>query len=178
MIGLKTDIVELQEYTVEWEYAFQNEKSELIRQCGKYVYDIQHIGSTAIKGCIAKPIIDIGIAIIDFSEGYKIRDQLDPDLYNYKGEYGISGRHYIEKGNKELQTHHIHIFEKTNEHFKNHILFRDYLIKHEEYIKEYCNLKKELILKYRNDREGYTESKNTFIKMILKKANEEFKKGI
>jgi len=63
MIGLKRGIVELAPYTYEWKEEYNKEEKLLYSVIGKYVLDIQHVGSTSIEGLDAKPIIDIAVAV-------------------------------------------------------------------------------------------------------------------
>lgn len=93
MIGLKRGIVELAPYTAEWRRLFEEEKARLQAAIGQYVLDIQHVGSTAIPGMIAKPIIDIGIAVRDFEEARVCILPIEQLGYEYRGEQGIPRRH-------------------------------------------------------------------------------------
>jgi len=77
------------------------------------------------------------------------------------------------KGTPECRTHYIHIEVIGSKYWTNHILFRDYLLKHREYIKEYEKLKQEMQKLYKDNRKQYTAHKNEFIKSILDKAKSE-----
>jgi GrpB-like predicted nucleotidyltransferase (UPF0157 family) len=63
MVGLKGGIVVLSPYTPKWQQVYSKEKLQIETTIGEYILDIQHIGSTSIPGMIAKPIIDIAIAV-------------------------------------------------------------------------------------------------------------------
>jgi GrpB-like predicted nucleotidyltransferase (UPF0157 family) len=63
------------------------------------------------------------------------------------------------------------MFEVGNDHWKNHLLFRNYLRSHREVAEEYERLKTDLAIKYETDREAYTEGKGTFIEDVLKQAS-------
>jgi len=90
MISLKRGIVELVPYTAEWRRLFEEEKARLQAAIGQYVLDVQHVGSTAIPGLIAKPIIDIGIAVRDFEARVCI-GPIGQLGYEYRGEQGYRG---------------------------------------------------------------------------------------
>ena len=109
MIGLPRGVVQLVPYTTEWIRLFEAEKARLQAAIGEHVLDIQHVGSTAIPGMIAKPIIDIGIAVEAFEEARVCVQPVESLGYEYRGEQGIPRRHYFVKGDPRI--HHIHMNE-------------------------------------------------------------------
>jgi GrpB-like predicted nucleotidyltransferase (UPF0157 family) len=167
-IGLKKGVVKLAPYSSEWPKLFEEEEKLLRGLIGKYVIDIQHIGSTSIPGMTAKPILDIGIAIARFQEGKRCVKPIESLGYEYKGENGIPGRHYFAKG--DPRTHHLHMLELDSEEWRKHIIFRDFLRENKEMAREYARLKRDLAEKFRNDRLSYTEGKSDFVAEILKMA--------
>ncbi len=166
VIGLKRGAVELRAYTAEWRPLFEEEKARLQAVIGQYVLDIQHIGSTAIPGMIAKPIIDIGIAVLDFEETRVCIGPIEHLGYEYRGEFGIPRRHYFVKG--DPRTHHIHMNEIESRDWRDQIVFRDYLIQHAELAKEYAELKAELTRRFPTDRDAYQDGKASFIDRVLR----------
>jgi GrpB-like predicted nucleotidyltransferase (UPF0157 family) len=168
MIGLERGIVRLVPYTKEWERLFQAERPRLRAAAGKYVLDIQHVGSTSIPGMVAKPIIDIAIAVESFEEAAVCIKPIEQLGYEYKGENGIPRRHFFAKGNP--RTHHVHINEIGGRNWKDLILFRDYLVQHAEIAKEYAELKLELARRYPTDRQSYLDGKAPFIERVLQLA--------
>jgi len=168
MLGLEKGVVRLVLYSPEWAKLFDEEKRLLIALIGDYVLDIQHIGSTSVLGLIAKPILDIGIAIEDFEEGKRCIQPIESLGYEYKGENGIPGRHYFVKGNPT--THHLHIVENNSEEWKKNITFRDSLRKDEMLAEEYAKLKLELAGKFKYDRVAYTDGKTDFINYVINLA--------
>jgi GrpB-like predicted nucleotidyltransferase (UPF0157 family) len=171
MIGLERGIVRLVPYTKEWERLFQVERPRLRAAVGKYVLDIQHVGSTSIPGMVAKPIIDIAIAVKNFEEACVCIKPIEQLGYEYKGENGIPRRHYFAKGNP--RTHHVHINEIGSRDWNDQIIFRDYLTQHPEIAKEYAELKMELAQRYPTDRQSYLDGKAPFIERVLQLARSE-----
>jgi GrpB-like predicted nucleotidyltransferase (UPF0157 family) len=157
--------VRLAPYSSEWPKLFDKEKKLLRSLIGKYVIDIQHIGSTAIPGMMAKPIIDIGIAIAQFEEGERCIKPIESLGYQYKGENGIPKRHYFAKG--VPRTHHIHMLEIDSDEWKKHIAFRDFLRGNEEMAGKYAQLKRRLAEEFKTDRLAYTEGKSEFVNTVL-----------
>jgi GrpB-like predicted nucleotidyltransferase (UPF0157 family) len=174
MIGLKRGIVELYQYDKEWKNYYEIEKNILNNLIEKYIIDIEHVGSTSIPGCIAKPIIDIAIGIKNINNAAIIINILKNNTYEYKFDAGIPGRHFFAKGESEKRTHYLHVEHYNGVLWLNHILFRNYLLKHPEKIEEYNKLKTELSKKYKNNRNKYTEKKSYFIENIISEAKKEF----
>jgi GrpB-like predicted nucleotidyltransferase (UPF0157 family) len=176
IIGLKQQTIDLIPYNPQWKKLFRTEKSRLLKIIGNNILSVEHIGSTAIENICSKPIIDICVGLKDFYDGYKCEKPLEKAGYLFKGEFGISGRHYFMTDN-EIVKFHIHMYEITSDNYKNHLRFRDYLINEPESAKEYESLKLKLKEKYKDNRKKYTEGKSRFIKRIIKKAIKKEKKG-
>ena len=171
MLGLPSGQLRLAPYVPNWPLLFRAEKERLFASLGNYILDVQHIGSTSIPGMPAKPILDIGIAVTNFEEATRCIPLLEQLGYSYKGENGIPRRHYFVKG--EPRTHHLHIIEVASEEWKNHLLFRDYLRRTPATAQEYASLKQSLSTQFATDREAYQSGKDSFIKAVLHKANQE-----
>lgn len=166
ILGLERGTVRLVPYTPAWAELFEDEKAKLSLALKDWALDIQHIGSTAIPGGVAKPIIDIGIAVADFDLACACVPLVVGVGYEYQGENGIPRRHYFVKRNSAT-THHIHMFEQESRNWQDHILFRDYLRDHPEEVNEYTELKIRLAEMFPTDREAYTNGKGEFISRIL-----------
>jgi GrpB-like predicted nucleotidyltransferase (UPF0157 family) len=170
-IGLEKGVVRLVPYQDEWRRLFEQEKDALQAVLGGYILDIQHIGSTAIPGMSAKPIIDIAIAVNDFEEAKGCIPVVVGLGYEYRGEYGIPRRHYFVRG--EPRLFHLHMMEVTSPNWKDLLLFRDYLSGHPEAAGEYTALKKRLAEMYPIEREAYLKGKAEFIQWVLLMARGE-----
>jgi len=170
MIGLKRGMVVLRTHNPQWEELFKQEKELISSAIADFLIDIQHIGSTAIPNIVAKPIIDIAVAIDSLDNIEKIIPSLENISFIYRGEQGIPDRHLFVKGGENVRTHHLHVMQKGHYEWDKHILFRDYLKKHPNDAKQYSELKQKLFLKYGNDREKYTEGKSEVIQNIIEKA--------
>lgn len=176
VIGLQRKKVELLPYNPAWQKLYQKEAKLLYSAIGKYILDIQHVGSTSIPGAKAKPIIDIAIGVINLKNAEKCINALTQLGYEYKYNAGIKGQRFFAKGSESSRTHYIHITKLNSRMWKDCVLFRDYLRKHKEAIKEYNELKENLAKKYKNDRYTYTAQKDSFIKSTIKKSQPPAKK--
>ena len=158
-------------YDPEWVRLFAEEKARLQAVIGAYVLDIQHVGSTSVPGMVAKPILDIAIAVRNFEEARVCIPPVESLGYAYKGEFGIPRRHYFVKG--EPRTHHIHMNERGSTDWENQVLFRDCLIRHPDLAEEYARLKLELARRFPEDRLAYTDAKAPLIERVLYLARQE-----
>ncbi len=157
-----------------WEEWFLEERDFLLSKLSNdIVFSINHIGSTAIKGIWAKPIIDILLEIRDGFEieriiddiktsGYILMSQTENRLSFNKGytEYGFSERVF-----------HLHV-RKKGDHAE--LYFRDFLNAHPDCAKEYEHLKLSLWKKFEHDRDEYTRQKTDMVNAFTKFALQEF----
>lgn len=169
-LGLENNTVRLTDYQPDWEKAFSEEQVRLRETLGDAPLDIQHIGSTAVPGLCAKPILNIGVAVRDFDEAFATIRPLECLGYIFRGEKGILLRHYFVKGPPERRTHHLHMLEESSLEWRNHLRFRDHLRAHPEALTQYQALKTRLAEQFPKDRNAYTEGKHAFIRAILNRA--------
>lgn len=152
-------------YDPEWEALFKQEVSIVREILGDELVAAHHIGSTAIPGLKAKPIIDILLEVKSIHSVEKYNKQFQSIGYEAKGEYGIKGRRFFQRGADE-RTHHVHVFEKGSPEVSRHVKFRDYLKENKEKVKEYEKLKVALAEKNPCDPESYAKGKNEFIRLV------------
>ena len=153
-----------------WHDLFVEEEARLRVSLGEYALAVEHVGSTAICGLSAKPIIDIAVAVRTIADAGKCVAPLECIGYEYRGEQGIPERHFFGKG--EPRTHHLHMVELSSDFWRSHLLFRDSLRQQREIAEKYEQLKKELARRHKENREAYTEGKAAFIESVLKAAHE------
>ena len=169
-IGLRKGTVKLVPYTSEWEKLFEEEKELLLSSIGDYAVDIQHIGSTAIPGLAAKPIIDIAVAVRDRENVQKCIKPLQDVGYEYKGERE-PGNFLFVKGDPAQRTRYLHMVEWDSKLWEDYLFFRDYLRRHKKAADEYARIKRELAHRFAMDREEYTKGKAMFIEKVLKRRS-------
>lgn len=174
LLGLQRGTVRLEEYNPKWSRLFEQEKELLLKTFGNRIIAIEHIGSTAVPGLPAKPIIDINVAVPSLSDIDDFITKLQELGYEYIPERRFSDRQFFPKGPSEKRTHHLNLVEITSETgWKNQLLFRDYLRKHDDVKNEYTKLKSELAKKYADNRDEYTERKSKFVISIIEEARKE-----
>ena len=148
---------------------FESEKKIIEATVGYHVSDIQHVGSTAIVGMPAKPILDIAIAVEEFERTRVCIDPLIALGYTFRGENGIPRRHYFQKG--EPCTHHVHMVEKTSDEWAKLIRFRDLLRADRSTAADYRRLKLDLWERLPGDRKAYQAAKAAFIEEVIRRAS-------
>ena len=163
-------IIEVVDYRPSWVSDFCQEKAKLQSLLTpSNVVSVHHIGSTSVEGLCAKPIIDILIEVKSL-EKLDDDDHLMQSLgYEVKGEYGISGRRYYQKGGSQ-RSHQVHAFLASSPEAKRHIAFRDYLIRFPDIAMLYGMLKREGAAVCNNDIDVYCNYKDNFIKEHETKA--------
>ncbi len=161
------------DYDSQWPLLYEREKTRILATTGHLISTVEHVGSTAIPGLGAKPIIDI----IAGGERLTDAEQCIPLLQSIGYEYvhysiaGIPERRYFDKDAQGRHTYHLHMVEITSDFWRRHILFRDYLRTHPEVAQAYYELKVALAIRFRDDRNAYTEAKTAFIRSIEAKAS-------
>ncbi len=165
--------VEIVEYDPRWAVLYREEKTRILATIGHLGVVVEHIGSTAVVGVCAKPIIDILVGVSCLSDAQLCMQPLESLGYKYQPEHEVTlpERRFFGKGEPPREQHyHLHMVEKGGEFWRRHLVFRDYLRSHPETSRQYCELKKKLASEYGSDREGYTEAKTSFIESIVAKA--------
>jgi GrpB-like predicted nucleotidyltransferase (UPF0157 family) len=168
MIGLEKGVVRLIPHHLSWHDVFEQERRVLQEHIGGQVLDIQHVGSTAVPGLGAKPIIDIAVAVASPAVIPACRQQLSHLGYSDRGDAGTEGGClFVKVRSPEVRTHHLHIVTVDDPQWCNYLRFRDILTTDDTLRTRYGDLKKTLQVKFARDRKAYTDGKNDFIRGVL-----------
>ena len=156
-------------YDDRWPQLFRAERDRLAGIFGERAAGIEHVGSTAVPGLAAKEIVDILLGL----RAHQLRSE-DVDAmarlgYVYRGELGIPGRYFFQKG--APPTHHVHAVEHGSVEWLKHVHFRDHLRAHPEDARSYAKLKHDLAARFPEDRDAYTEGKSPFVAAVLRRAS-------
>lgn len=171
MLGLKRDAVQVVAYCTEWCTLFEQERRVLNQHIGHLVLDIQHVGSTAVPGLDAKPIIDIAAAVDSSVEISQIRPLLCALGYLDRGDGGINGEYlFVKESAPDVRTHHLHIVPASSPLWSNYLRFRDVLRTDPMLRSKYVALKKASQERFSQDRKAYTASKHAFIQDLLRQT--------
>ncbi|WP_411342420.1 GrpB family protein [Paenibacillus sp. WLX1005] len=170
-LGLQPDQVLLVEHDPLWKKEYEQISSELLQQLPSFNADrIQHIGSTAIMGLQAKPIIDIALGVEKQESQWSVYDQPLRAI----GFYRLQVRRQQEAvfarfadAEFRVKTHFIHMIPYGSEHWLDMLFFRDYMNAHEEARQQYAQLKMDFTTRQQHGIAEYTEYKEQFIQHIF-----------
>lgn len=164
--------IEVVPYDARWPALFEQASREISAVIGEYLTGIEHIGSTAVPGLAAKPVIDILIGARSLADAPRFLPPLAPLGYAYIPEHEnvFPERRYLHRIVGGQHTHHLHIVEPASEFYRVQLLFRDHLRAHPQAAAAYAALKFQLAERYCHDREAYTDAKSAFIQEILRQA--------
>lgn len=167
----KLEKIVLVEQNPDWGGEFARAAADIRGALGQVLVEIHHIGSTAISGISAKPIIDILVGVSSVEELDDLSTSMNVTGYEAMGEFGIPGRRFFTKHNEAGdRKQHVHAFIVGSEEITKHINFRDFLRAHPQHAQQYEALKQMLVSKYSMDRDKYTEGKSDFINEMNAKA--------
>ena len=168
-LGLPSGIVLVVPYDDAWPALFEREATRLrpIFEAHGVSHRIEHMGSTAVPGLAAKPILDILAGRPADARDAAIA-ALREAGYTYRGEQGIPGRDFFRRG--DPRAYHVHLADIDGAFWKDHLAFRDYLRSHADAAAAYAALKHELAARYPNERAAYIDGKTTFVEVVLAKV--------
>jgi GrpB-like predicted nucleotidyltransferase (UPF0157 family) len=164
-----TNPVIVVDYDPQWAVIFAQLRSTLAAALGELAVAIEHIGSTAVPGMPAKPIIDIDAVIPSATDLQEAVTRLATLGYTHQGDLGISGREAFTSPH-DTPAHHLYVCSEDSDELVRHRLFRDYLISNSNAANAYGSLKKAAAALYRNDRAAYTQAKSKFVTDALRQA--------
>jgi GrpB-like predicted nucleotidyltransferase (UPF0157 family) len=159
--------VRLVAYDPVWPDRFETEAAALEAAIGAYaIGGIHHVGSTAVPGLDAKPIIDILVGVRSLEESRACFEPLAQLGYLYV-PYLPTEMHWFCKPHPSRRTHHLHLVPVDSERYRDVVAFRDRLRGDRGLAVGYAALKRTLASRFENDREAYTEAKSDFIRRAL-----------
>jgi GrpB-like predicted nucleotidyltransferase (UPF0157 family) len=166
---MKQASVILEEYNSSWPKKFEEERDYLISIVGSWNYgSIEHVGSTAVYGMVAKPIIDIMFGVKSLEDSRPAIDILVNNGYKY-WPYKKEVMHWFCKPSDAFRTHHLHLIPFESSLWKERIKFRELLRSDKIIAGQYVKLKRGLAASLKEDREAYTEKKWPFIQQVLQR---------
>jgi GrpB-like predicted nucleotidyltransferase (UPF0157 family) len=168
--------IAISDYDPAWSAMFEKERASVQAALRSFVLNIEHIGSTAVPGLAAKPIIDLLVGITDLDQARSCC--IEPLLalgYVYIPEYEswLPNELFFRKGGPGPWTHHVHIMEPRNRRWEHRLLFRDYLRAHPSTAHAYAKLKKNLAAQFGDDIAAYRSAKHEFVEQTVARARAE-----
>jgi len=162
----RTPVV-IADYDETWPALFEEIAGPVREAFFGLTIDVEHVGSTAVPGLAAKPVIDIDVVVSTPDDVPEAIERLRGLGYTYQGNKGIAGREAF-LWPQGARPHHLYVVVGGSRPHADHVAFRDYLRGHPEVAAQYAVLKRTLAERYRNDRQGYTDAKTEFISEVLR----------
>ncbi len=161
--GTAAERIRVVAYDPSWPERFEAERRLLADAVGPWVAGgLHHVGSTAVPGLAAKPVIDILVEVADLAASRACFDRLACLGYLY-APYRAEEMHWFCKPDPGRRTHHLHLVPVGSQRARAELAFRDLLRRDPATAGEYGALKRELAERLGDDREAYTEAKTEFI---------------
>jgi GrpB-like predicted nucleotidyltransferase (UPF0157 family) len=168
-ISAETSPVVVAEYEAGWPLLFDELANPVRAALADLAAEVEHVGSTAVPGLAAKPIVDIDVVVRSTEDVPTAIERLRALGYVYQGDKGIAGREAF-LWPPGAERHHLYVVVAGSPPLADHLDFRDYLRAHPDVAAQYASLKRELAARYGEDRIGYTDAKDEFVAGVLEVA--------
>jgi len=166
----RNDPIELADYDAAWPGRFEQMRARLAAALGNTARRIDHVGSTAVPGLAAKPVIDIQVSVPDVEDEAAFRAPIEAQGFGLR--WIDLGHRYFRPPPPLPRDYQVHVCTIGSDWERVHVLFRDYLRSHPATAAEYERLKRGLAARHTWDRIGYNEAKGPFIETVVARAEE------
>ena len=173
--------VRIVEYDPQWPIAFDRLKQVISTRLGDLAQGIKHVGSTAVPGLAAKPILDIDVIVHSTDQLPAVIEKLAELGYVHQGDLGIAGREAFDRLGEDVPrdgtgrtwpTQHLYVCPMDSRELDRHLRFRDCLRRDPELVTEYAALKRALARQFVHNRVAYTDAKTCFVERVLARTNQ------
>ncbi|WP_134727819.1 GrpB family protein [Amycolatopsis nivea] len=161
--------VEIVDYDPRWPQVFASLRDRITAAVGGLAQRVEHVGSTAVPGLAAKPIIDLAVVIATRNDLPAVVASFLTIGYRHRGDLGIPGREAFTRP-PDSPPHHLYVCAADNENLARVLAFRDFLRTHPSTAQAYATLKRSLAHRFLTDRAAYTSAKTAFIDDVVAKA--------
>lgn len=166
-LSVEDEPIQLAPPDPSWPTRFEQERVLLEEAIGEWISGgVHHVGSTAVPGMEAKPIIDILVGVESLRSSLVCFEPLAKLEYLY-APYLSKEMHWFCKPHPARRTHHLHLIPTDSKRYRDELAFRDRLRSAPEIAGRYAALKRELAVRHADDREAYTEGKGGFVAATL-----------
>jgi GrpB-like predicted nucleotidyltransferase (UPF0157 family) len=171
MLGLEYGTVALAPHDPGWTAAFRRERERLAAVLAAPDCRIEHIGSTAVPGLDAKPILDIAVGVDRSVAVEPLIVAIEGLDYRYRGDAGADGGHvFVRESVPRVRTHHLHLVRLDDPQWSAYLSFRDLLRRDAAARADYAAAKRELAARFPANRTAYTEAKDEIVGRLLAEA--------
>jgi GrpB-like predicted nucleotidyltransferase (UPF0157 family) len=155
------DPIVVVDYDPEWEAEFEYLRGRAATALGEVAVSIEHVGSTAVPGLAAKLVVDL-VVVVGPGEISAAIERLATIGYVHQGDLGVDGREAFAVPRGE-RRHHLYVCPQDSGELRAQLAFRDRLRNEPELASAYADLKRQLAIRFRDNREAYSEAKTAFV---------------
>jgi GrpB-like predicted nucleotidyltransferase (UPF0157 family) len=162
--------VRIVEYDPAWPGRAEAELRRIQEALGEVAVRVDHIGSTAVPGLAAKPILDLQIAVDALEPPERYVEPLTRIGYLFVPAPNSPDHHFFARPPERPRTHHVHVFEAGSERELRHLAVRDFLRAHPDEAERYAALKREVAARHPQDRLAYIDGKEVYMTGLEERA--------
>jgi GrpB-like predicted nucleotidyltransferase (UPF0157 family) len=162
--------VRIVEYDPAWAESAGGEMARIVGAVGEAVVRLDHVGSTAVPGLAAKPIVDLQLSVADIDARSLYVGALEGLGYLFAPDPASPDFHFFGLPAARPRTHHLHVCGAESEDERRHLAVRDYLRAHPDEVVAYAELKRSLAARAPGDRLAYIEGKDAYVGSLERRA--------
>lgn len=162
------EVISLSEYDPGWRLTFESWRTSIHREMGASARRVDHVGSTAVQGLVAKPVVDIQVSVSDLENEELYRTGLE--RLGLRMSSRDDAHRYFRPEAGSARTVHVHVCRAGSTWERVHLLFRDFLRGDEDARTAYVAAKRSAASTWADDRWAYTEAKTEVILSLLERA--------
>ena len=158
------------EYDPRWPARAKSELDRIRRALGPVAVRLEHVGSTAVPGLAAKPIVDLQLAVIGIEQPSQYVEPLERLGYLFAPDPESPDLHFFAKPPKRPRSYHLHVCAVDSDHEFRHLAVRDFLRAHRDEAESYAALKRDLARRHPQDRLAYIAGKEQYVSELEARA--------
>jgi GrpB-like predicted nucleotidyltransferase (UPF0157 family) len=162
--------IRIVDYDPAWPHEAEAELRRIKNALGEVATRLDHVGSTAVPGLAAKPILDLQVSVDAIDPARRYVEPLEKLGYLFAPDPDSPDFHFFGKPPQRPRTHHVHVCEAGSEHERRHLAVRDFLRAHQDETARYAALKRELAQSHPQDRLAYIEGKTPYVEALEARA--------
>lgn len=168
VLGVTYGQVRLVDSDPGWPQAFEQLAAELRPALGKLAVAVEHVGSTAVPGLVAKPILDLAIGLAPATDPHHVIAAIERLGYVYRGDKGdTGGLLFVLEDRPAQRIAHLHVVAHGGAKWRQYLAFRDRLRIDPDARAAYTQVKRSLGEQFAGDRQAYTAGKAMFVAELL-----------
>lgn len=162
--------VRIVDYDPQWQVLAGAELSRIKGLLGTVAVRVEHVGSTAVPGLAAKPVLDLQLSVPDIKQRDAYLEPLAALGYLFVPEPTSPDYHFFAKPPQRPRSYHLHVCEAASQDEFRHLAVRDFLRAHPDEAASYAALKREVVARAPGDRLVYIDGKDVYVAALEERA--------